>query len=253
MLEQSKRLVDRYISVWRDLGFYERFEQIVAIFLTLVISMVIIMSSVRLAVSVVALFVGRVDPSQFAVFQTLFGMIMTVLIAVEFNHSIVQVVERRRSIIQVRVVVQIAVLAMVRKFILMDLTETAPATLYGLAAVVVALAALYWGCFLRRAPAARAAFGGGRQRQLQLNAQCIRYAETYQSARMIFYSISGLKRPTADQGPASTAAWARSSLEKGYPTGKYTGLYRIVSRLPFYDQCHQSSIYVNQGRCSTLL
>lgn len=71
-------------------------------------------------------------------------MIQTVLIALELNHSIVQVVERRPSIIQGRIVVQIAILAVVRKFILLDHSKTEATTLYGLAGVVIALAALYF-------------------------------------------------------------------------------------------------------------
>ena len=79
-----------------------------------------------------------------AVFLKIFGMILMVLIALEFNHSIVQVVERKQSIIQVRIIVQISILVVVRKFILIDLTKTQATTLYGLAAVVIALAALYY-------------------------------------------------------------------------------------------------------------
>lgn len=69
---------------------------------------------------------------------------MTVMFAVEFNHSIAQVVERRQSIIQVRIVILIAILAVMRKFIVLDFENTSAEKLISLALVVVALAGIYW-------------------------------------------------------------------------------------------------------------
>ena len=143
-MRSPTKIIDKYTRIWRTLGFYERFEQIVAIFLTLLISVVILFSSARLAVEVYELLIFKDDLMDPAVFLKIFGMILMVLIALEFNHSIVQVVERKQSIIQVRIVVQISILVVVRKFILIDLTKTPATTLYGLAAVVIALAILYY-------------------------------------------------------------------------------------------------------------
>jgi len=143
-MNSPTKLFDRYTRIWRELGFYERFEQVVAIFLTILISIVVLFSCARLAVEVYELVIFKDDLLEPAVFQNIFAMILTVLIALEFNHSIIQVVERKQSIIQVRIVVQIAILAVVRKFILIDLPKTEPAVLYGLASVVVALAVLYF-------------------------------------------------------------------------------------------------------------
>lgn len=47
-------------------------------------------------------------------------MIMTLLIAMEFKHSIVRVALRRDSIIQVKTVVLIALIALSRKFVILD-------------------------------------------------------------------------------------------------------------------------------------
>ena len=84
-MEQPAKYIDKYTKIWRELGFYERFEQVVAIFLSILISIIIF----------------------FACFQ-------------------------------------IAILAMVRKFILIDLAKTEAMVLIGLAAIVTALAALHW-------------------------------------------------------------------------------------------------------------
>ena len=66
------------------------------------------------------------------------------MIALEFKHSILGVLERKRHIVQVQAVVLIALLALVRKFIIIDATKTEPMTLIGLALVALALGGIYW-------------------------------------------------------------------------------------------------------------
>jgi uncharacterized membrane protein (DUF373 family) len=67
-----------------------------------------------------------------------------VLIAMEFKHSIVKAAIRRDSIIQVRTVVLIALLAMSRKFVILDAGVTPAPTIAALAAVTLVLGAVYW-------------------------------------------------------------------------------------------------------------
>ncbi len=74
----------------------------------------------------------------------MFGMILTVLIALEFNHSILSVLHRQESIIQQRRVILTALLVLARKFIILDATRTAPLTIIELAAAVLALGAVHW-------------------------------------------------------------------------------------------------------------
>ncbi len=132
-------------EVWRGLSVYERFEQVVALLLTVLISLVIVAAMASLTIRIVLLFASSlIDPAEQTVLQAIFGMIMTVLIALEFNHSILGVLERRNSIVQVRTVVLVALLALVRKFIILDATKVEPATILGLAAAILALGAVYW-------------------------------------------------------------------------------------------------------------
>jgi uncharacterized membrane protein (DUF373 family) len=84
------------------------------------------------------------DPTDYEVFQTVFGMIFTVIIALEFKRSLLVVGERRLGIVQVRAVILIAMLAIVRKLIILDLAHTEPMQLFALAAAVLALGAVYW-------------------------------------------------------------------------------------------------------------
>lgn len=130
---------------WPKLNLYERFEQIVALILSLVISVVIVIAMFELIAKVWNMLLkGVLDPLDHQVFQAVFGAIMTLLIAMEFKHSIVRVVARRESIIQVNTVVFIAILALARKFIILDTEKTSAETITALAVTVFALAGVYW-------------------------------------------------------------------------------------------------------------
>lgn len=132
-------------EVWSGLSGYERFEQVVVLVISALVSVLIAAALIHLAFNIVQLVLYNLaDPADQAVFQAVFGMVMTVLIALEFNHSILGVLERRHGIVQVRTVVLIALLALVRKFVILDAAHTAPLTIIGLAASVLALGAVYW-------------------------------------------------------------------------------------------------------------
>ncbi|SOE97560.1 Phosphate-starvation-inducible E [Burkholderia sp. D7] len=128
----------------RVLGFYDRFEQVVAHILSVVISVIIAISLWQLIRAVGVLLVWEaLNPLDHAVFQTVFGMIMTLLIAMEFKHSIIRVMLRRDHIVQVKTVVLIALLAIARKFIILD-PNTDPYRIGSLAAALLALGGVYW-------------------------------------------------------------------------------------------------------------
>jgi uncharacterized membrane protein (DUF373 family) len=73
-----------------------------------------------------------------------FGEILTVLIALEFNHTLQYVVTREPGVIQARIVILIALLALVRKVIVTDLAALGPPMLGALAALLLALGLTYW-------------------------------------------------------------------------------------------------------------
>ena len=130
---------------WPVLTVYQRFESVVAFALTIIISLIVVAALSRLIAEVVGgLVFGMLNPLDQKVFQTVFGEIMTVLIALEFNHTLQYVVSREQSVIQTKVVLLISLLALARKFIISDLKETTPNQLFGLAAVTLALGITYW-------------------------------------------------------------------------------------------------------------
>lgn len=112
---------------WAIMSFYERFEQVVALVLSAVIAVIIVVSLFQLISIVFTLLVlDAFNPLDHKVFQSVFGMIMTLLIAMEFKHSIVRVALRRDSIIQVKTVILIGLIALARKFVVLDPTRVPP-------------------------------------------------------------------------------------------------------------------------------
>ncbi len=142
------RAVDRWRRAradWAVQSYYQRFESAVALALTFIITLIIVAALYQLALTVVTgLLLGALDPLDYEVFQAVFGQILTLLIALEFNHTLQYVVRREQSIIQTKVVLLIALLALARKFIILDIKETSAAPLLALAAVTLVLGITYW-------------------------------------------------------------------------------------------------------------
>lgn len=129
---------------WAIMSFYERFEQVIALILSAVIAVIIVVSMVQLIAIVFTMLISNaLNPLDHKVFQSVFGMIMTLLIAMEFKHSIVRVALRRDSIIQVKTVILIALIALARKFVILD-TDVSPGKVAALAGATLALGATYW-------------------------------------------------------------------------------------------------------------
>ena len=130
---------------WGVLSYYQRFESAVALVLTVMVGVIILIALYRLCETVLAgLLLGVLDPLDNNVFQGVFGEILTLLIALEFNHTLQYVVAREQSIIQTKVVLLIALLALARKFIILDLNEVGSEQLWGLAAATLVLGVTYW-------------------------------------------------------------------------------------------------------------
>jgi uncharacterized membrane protein (DUF373 family) len=134
------------LALWRSLTVYEKFEQSIVFVLTVLIALIVLAALWNLLklVATSLLLVDIFDPTDPAVFQTVFGAIFTVVIALEFKRSLLVVVERRFGIVQVRTVVMIAILAVVRKFIILDLGQTEALKLFALGAAMLALGIVYW-------------------------------------------------------------------------------------------------------------
>lgn len=140
----SKRSDKTFGKKWQLIQLYEKFEQVISISLSVIIATVIIISLIQLVRAVyIMLFLDALNPLNHEVFQTVFGMIMTLLIAMEFKHSIIRVALRDDSIIKVKTVVMIAIIALSRKFVILE-SGTSPSNIAALACAVIALGVAYW-------------------------------------------------------------------------------------------------------------
>jgi uncharacterized membrane protein (DUF373 family) len=141
-----KRELAEARTQWGLLTLYQKFEHAVILILTALIAIVIVFAVWNLALKILLSIVSSepFDPTDYAVFQVVFGMIFTVIIALEFKRSLLVVTDRRGSVVQVRTVVLIALLAIVRKLLILDLATTDAAQLFALAAAILALGGVYW-------------------------------------------------------------------------------------------------------------
>jgi uncharacterized membrane protein (DUF373 family) len=130
---------------WTVMTLYERFEQIVALALSAIIIVIVVVAMFQLLRVVLGMMLdGTLHPLDPDTFQLVFGMMMTLLIALEFKHSIVKVALRRESIIQVKTVILIALLALARKFVVLDMDKASPAKIVALAGALLVLGIVYW-------------------------------------------------------------------------------------------------------------
>ena len=129
---------------WKDLTSYERFEQIVSRVVMLFVAVVIVYALVLVAIQLADHFRRGVAFMDADVLQDVFGSILTILILIEFNHSIAFALAKRSGILQARTIVLIAILVIARKVILLDFATATLDTFLGIGAIALAFGLLYW-------------------------------------------------------------------------------------------------------------
>ena len=123
---------------------YERFERVALRFTQLLLAVITAYAIVLVTIQLVRdLGLGESFMDK-AVLQDTFGSVLIILILLEFNHSVQLAIKHRTGAIQVRMVVLIAILVIVRKLMLLDYAAIEVSTLLGYAGLLLALGALYW-------------------------------------------------------------------------------------------------------------
>jgi uncharacterized membrane protein (DUF373 family) len=129
---------------WRKLATYGQFERIT---LTSVLILLSVLTAYVLVIAVIQvvrdLALGEAFMDK-AALQDTFGLILTVIILLEFNHSVYVALTHRTGAIQVRIVVLIAILVIARKLMLQDFADIDVQTLLGFGGLLLALGGLYW-------------------------------------------------------------------------------------------------------------
>lgn len=124
---------------------FQRFEGLIIRGLAILISIISLAAFWGLIVETWHLLqLGAFSSLNHRAFQAVFGMIMTLLIALEFNHTIMHAhIEENREII-VRTVILVAILAIARQFIVSEIETISPLILLSMALSLLSLGLVYW-------------------------------------------------------------------------------------------------------------
>jgi uncharacterized membrane protein (DUF373 family) len=124
---------------------YETFEHIIMLILTIIIVVLIGFATYHLVLTTFGLILaGELDPANRDVYPSIFGMFFTVLIGLEFKRSFLIVTASQTSIVRIRSIILIGMLATLRKFIVLDLKEINVLEMLAVAAAILALGIVYW-------------------------------------------------------------------------------------------------------------
>jgi uncharacterized membrane protein (DUF373 family) len=151
---------------WRDLTAYERFEQIVSRFVMLLISAVIVYSLIITSINLLNQLTLNLAFVDVTALKDVFGSILTILILIEFNHSIALALSKRSGVLQARYIVLITILVIARKVILLDFSTASLESLVGIGGLALAFGLLYW---LISARPSDAEIGSGSRRRSDPN------------------------------------------------------------------------------------
>lgn len=142
----TKSLLSRY---------FNRFELIITTGIIVLISVMILAAFWGLVVETYHLVLhGAFDKLDHKAFQSAFGMIMTLLIAIEFSYTIMNAYMGKSREVIVKNVVLVSILAIARQFIVFEVETISPLILLALAASLLSLGIVYW--LMNRTPASDA-------------------------------------------------------------------------------------------------
>ena len=125
---------------------FDLFEEIAMLVLTLCIMVVAALGLIHVLYAVFEMLrTATLSPINPVVLQSLFGLFFTVLIALEFKHSILVSPDTpSHSMVRMRSVLLIGMMATVRKFIVLDLSGVDVMEVLALSAAILALGIVYW-------------------------------------------------------------------------------------------------------------
>jgi uncharacterized membrane protein (DUF373 family) len=124
---------------------FNRFETLITMGIVVLISVMILAAFWGLVIETYNLVLhGAFDTLDHKAFQSAFGMVMTLLIAIEFNRTIMHAYIEDRHEAIVKTVVLVSILAVSRQFIVFELNTISPLTLAALAFSLLSLGIVYW-------------------------------------------------------------------------------------------------------------
>lgn len=129
---------------WKDLTPYGLFERITSLVVMFFVSIIIVYSLILMAIDLYEQFGLGVAFIESGSLREVFGSILTILILIEFNHSIAVAISTKSGILQARPIVLITILVIARKVILLDFNTVTFEKMLAISAMAVAFGLLYW-------------------------------------------------------------------------------------------------------------
>lgn len=129
----------------RETSPYDSFQKLIVLILTILIMVITAVATLTLVKDVWDLvWQDQINPANGGAFEDVFGNIFTVIIALEFKSSLRVSFAERKEVVRGRTIMLIALLAVARKFIILDLQAVSPMQLLALAATALSLGIVYW-------------------------------------------------------------------------------------------------------------
>jgi len=134
----------RYWENLQRFADYMRFERIALSCVMVILGAISVYAIVTFVIKLAGDFMLGEAFLEKAALQDTFGAILTILIVLEFNHSVYVALIHKTGAIQVRTVILLTVLVITRKLMLQDFTATTSQTFFGFGALLLALGVIYW-------------------------------------------------------------------------------------------------------------
>jgi uncharacterized membrane protein (DUF373 family) len=129
---------------WKQFLTYESFERAASRIVMLFIAIIIVYTLILMAMTLfdqIKFSPAYIDTESL---RDVFGSILSILILIEFNHSIALALAKRSGVLQARPIVLITILVIARKVILLDFAATTFEQLIGIGALALAFGLLFW-------------------------------------------------------------------------------------------------------------
>ena len=119
------------------------FEKIIFITLIVILAIVVLLATINLAREIVLKFLSNpLFLPDGSVLLEFFGFVLLIVIGIELLETVKTYLTEH--VVRIEVVLEVALIATVRKVIIVDMKEFSPLTLFAIAALVIALSAGYY-------------------------------------------------------------------------------------------------------------
>jgi uncharacterized membrane protein (DUF373 family) len=129
---------------WKQFLSYELFERTASRIVMFFIAIIIVYTLILMGMTLfdqIKFSPAYIDTESL---RDVFGSILSILILIEFNHSIALAISRRSGILQARPIILITILVIARKVILLDFATASFEQMIGIGAIALAFGLLFW-------------------------------------------------------------------------------------------------------------